>query len=308
MLPVLFDYLQNMGWLSWSVLQLRRPGTLMQAIFEPERGYPSVVAKFHDFPQSVLRGKREAAALELLSPVAAQAGIPRLLLCAETAGGLLVVQSGMPGNPWPDEPVSLEESSRQLVRAVAWLVHFQSLLPPRGCADLALRELMSIASDNLSTPTLEEHALMRAATEVSSLLSKIPAVAVHGDFWAGNILEDQGTLSVVDWSCFYFGGITDDLFAFLASLSSRYDADPLELAHCFWRVFFEPSPLWLRGRDLTFQLLNRYGLSGAGQVRALFLLFLISRLARIEFTTHPAWRAFVSLYVSAGMPAPFEHG
>jgi hypothetical protein len=297
------EYIRSKGWRSWNTLQIHRPGVSHSAIFRPGQAYPSVIAKLYESSQSTERGRREARALETLQPVASELGIPRLLFQADTPAGFLTLQSGVPGDPWPDQVATKSRWSRQLAAASSWLEQFQSRVLPKGTVDDAMLEFIASCSSRLADLTSAERTFLSASRQVLPVLSQVPAVAVHGDFWAANILDHDRRLSVVDWSTFYYGGGTDDLLAFLAAGAWRMALTPVEMGRHFWRAFFEPSPLGDLVRPFTSATRQRLHIAPSAS-QALFMLFLMSRLARPEFVTHPAWRAFVSQYVAAGMPPP----
>jgi len=47
-------------------------------------------------------------------------------------------------------------------------------------------------------------------------------VAVHGDFWAKNLLTCPGHVSVVDWDAFHYGSPVEDLFTFAVAMGYRW--------------------------------------------------------------------------------------
>src|ERR1039457_5804644 len=178
------DYLRSAGWRDWDVLQLPGGADVVWWIFRRGQDIPAVVGKFCDPPAAVEAGRRECAALELLSPFADRLGLPSVLFQTDTRGGSVYLQSGVPGKPLRDElsPSDGKHLSAQIDIAEGWLEKFQMLAPPAENSGAAFRQVLAGASERL--PKL----LLSTASAALPLLSAVPAVAVHGDFWAKNVL------------------------------------------------------------------------------------------------------------------------
>src|SRR5262249_39533635 len=148
----------------------------------------------------------------------------------------------------------------------------------------------------------EEESLLGRAEALAKAIPPTPAVPVHGDFWAGNVLAEGGRLAVVDWSAFHPGSAIEDLFDFVSAAVYRHRQSVDVAARSLWRVFFEPCTVQRLARAAATRTLAQAALP-AQVLHAGFLGFLISRLTLRQV---PAWQAFVARYVRAGMPAPFE--
>jgi hypothetical protein len=293
------DYLRSAGWTEWDTLQLPGGAGVVWWIFRPGQNVPALVGKSCIFPAAVEAGRRECAALELLSPFADRLGIPRLLFRADARGGLVYLQSGAPGKPLRNElsPSGGKLLSAQMDLAEGWLEKFQMLAPPVEDSGAAFRQVLAGASEQL--PEL----LLSGANAALPLLTAVPAVAVHGDFWAKNVLAAPGRVSVVDWDAFHYGSPVEDLFTFAGAMVYQWKPDTEQVTNILWSLFFGSTPLTARVRVAALRTLARWNLS-RDLLGPLFLFSLISQLGRTQSAGHAAWRVFVTRYVSAGLPPP----
>lgn len=307
MLAFLEEYLKAQGWSSWRILQRGTSDGLVWFIFRPEQRFPSVVAKISQSAEASTRLREEAAALEKLAPFAEELRIPQVLLRASLpGGGFLLAQSGSPGHRLSDN-VSLCDGASLAARLTLvepWIEAFQGRVPPRGTAGDWLSQAIPICKEALRNVSAEEEELLAGAASGVASLEGAPGVAVHGDFWAYNLLDDRGRISVVDWTDFHYGGPTEDLHGFLASAVYRRREDPVESAAALWQAFFGRCSAAALGRRATLRCLQRWNL-GTQQLRPLFVFFLISQLTMVYRANHAAWRALARRYVAAGMPEPF---
>ena len=295
------DYLRSAGWRDWDVLQLPGGAGVVWWIFRRGQDIPAVVGKFCGPPAAVAAGRRECAALELLSPFADQLGLPSVLFQTEARGGFVYLQSGVPGKPLRNElsPSGGKLLSAQIDVAEDWLEKFQMLAPPAEDSGAAFRQVLAGASVRL--PEL----LLSTANAALPLLSAVPAVAVHGDFWAKNVLTAPGCVSVVDWDAFHYGSPVEDLFTFAVAMAYQWKLDAEQGADVIWNVFLGSSPLTARTRAGALRTLARWNLS-QNLLAPLFLISLVSRLGRTELDDNPAWHVFAARYAGAGLPSPLH--
>lgn len=295
------DYLRSAGWRDWDVLQLPGGAGVVWWIFRRGQDIPAVVGKFCGLPAAVEAGRRECAVLELLSPFADPLGLPNVLFQTDARGGFVYLQSGVPGKPLRNElsPSSGKLLSAQIDVAEDWLEKFQMLAPPAEDSGAAFRQVLAGASVRL--PEL----LLSTANAALPLLSAVPAVAVHGDFWAKNVLTAPGCVSVVDWDAFHYGSPVEDLFTFAVAMAYQWKLDAEQGADVIWNVFLGSSPLTARTRAGALRTLARWNLS-QNLLAPLFLISLVSRLGRTELDDNPAWHVFAARYAGAGLPSPLH--
>jgi aminoglycoside phosphotransferase len=291
----------------WEVALIQHGPSRVYWVFRPGERYPAIVAKVATSAVASETLRREAEALDRLGTTSDSLGIPRLLLAEQApCGSYLLVQSGVPGSPLVDHVAADDQPvlSRQIAVADRWLGGFQRAVRSPVPLCESLYPWISQCRDALMTPTPAEEALLDAARDALDLLAIRPSTPVHGDFWSGNVLVDGKRISVIDWDRFHFGTPIEDLFNFLSGASFRAFPDPDRSARTLWEPFFGGSRLAQLGARVTRAALDRHGL-GAGLIRELFTLFLVTRLATPEFVHHGAWRSFVSSWVMAGLPEPF---
>ncbi|MGD0365618.1 MAG: phosphotransferase [Bryobacteraceae bacterium] len=302
MFHVAADYLRRAGWTEWDVLQLPGAGVVWW-IFRRGRDVPAYVGKFCRLPGAIEGGRRECATLETLSPFADHLGIPKVLFRTDAHGGFIYLQSGVPGKPLRNElsPADGKLLLAQMDIAEKWLEKFQTLAPPAGDSAAAFRQVLAGASEQL--PEL----LLSAAGAALPRLAAVPAVAVHGDFWARNVLISPGRVSVVDWDGFHYGSPVEDLCTFAIATAYQWGLDARQGADVIWDVLLGSSPLTVMTRAAAFRTLARWNIS-RDLLAPLFLIALVSRLGRTELDDNPAWHVFAARYASAGLPPPLETG
>lgn len=299
-------------------------GALVCAFRGP--GRPRWIAKTAEGEAGIQRLRAEAAALGQMEAHADVLGIPRLLGWEDGTdspdGNACLVQSGVAGEPalgtvalrrpWAPLP----EETRQ---AAAWLDQFQQLVPPPRAATLGEleQELRSqIEQDCLLDP---EHRPL-----LLPLLKALPpspepgraAVAMHGDFWAGNVLLEARAgwplaVRVIDWSGFGAGTALVDLLTWMAQLGENRTRRMERLAR--WQaLLFAPGTVrdFLRGWSA-----NRH--YGADLARWAFYMFLLHRLRwelGLALQTRDAaeraqaqrdWAAIIAWLVQHRYPDPF---
>lgn len=298
MFHLVASWLRAQGWSEWSVAQIQTD-SLVWWIFTPGAAAPTVIGKLPRTALDVEIARREAAALAALEPAAEELHVPRLLFQTDLDdGSFLFLQSGLTGVPLTDRADHFD-------LILPWLDRFQSSVPAAGTLEEAVRCAIALCRTKLPDLTAAEERLLNAAAEAAPGLRAFAATAVHGDFWTGNILREGKRLAVVDWSNYHPGSPLEDLHNFAAAqgYESRGGAD--QRMQSMWRVFFGDSPLALRTREFTTRILAARGVP-QDLLQPLFLLFLVRRIACVEFSNHAAWRRFAERYVEAGMPAPFS--
>jgi len=301
------SFIRSRGRLRWEVALIQHGPVLIYWIFGLGDRYPAMVAKCVKAGPAKQIVRSEAEALERLSEVPESLGIPRLLHQENGPGGAcLVVQTGAPGSPLIDHLSAGRHAllSRQIKVADHWLEEFQRAIAPAEFLGRSLEPWISRCRSVLASPTSEELAVLDRAREALDRLGTRPAVPVHGDFWACNILVDRRRVSVIDWDQFHFGTPTEDIFNFLSAVSFRIFREPTRSARTLWAAFFGTSRLAQIGAQVTHATLTRHGFT-ADSIRHLFTLFLLTRLTTAGFAHHVPWRAFVSSWVRAGFPEPF---
>lgn len=136
--------------------------------------------------------------------------IPSVRGRGRTAGASWVVEQALPGR----RP---QRVSGRLARQVALVCKTFPLGdgPPTATAE-DLAGIAALLPDR-------EHALAGLAAAVSGGVEGLPAVARHGDLWAGNLLVERGRLTgVVDWDAWHPAGIPGgDLVQLLGTESRR---------------------------------------------------------------------------------------
>ncbi len=313
MLRTICDILgQRAGGGPWCAVQMRRPAGLVWAVFRGGEPEPAAVARLYLGPGGLDGARCEARALRAIEPFAARLQAPRLLGERLTPDGPLLVESAVPGEPWLKEGQSAWgalSGSCRFRAAEAWLAEFQSAVPPCGTAAEAMHTLLGLLPSAVSNRTPEERELAFESQRQIRALASVPAVPVHGDFRPGNILQRRRGprrehLSVIHWSCFHYGGPTEDLYNLITSAPAPGAGGSMESA---WRIFFDSPGAGTFGYGGTVRALARWRLRPEA-ARPLFLLFLLDRLTRSTPPIRAEWRKFVALYVGAGMPAPFGLG
>jgi hypothetical protein len=295
--------LREAGWGEWDAIQLRASRNVVWLIFRPGDKTPAAVAKMTVLAGDREQARRACATLEYLAPFAGQLSIPRLLATHDTGTAFFHIETAMPGKPLP---VELSPSDGALVTALlekieGWLERFQALVPRRGSVDAVLGQtLPSIA------PGRVPEALLGALTDLLPQLSMVPAVAVHGDLFGGNVLVAGPRVSVIDWNTFHYGSPLEDVLSFAATATFQWKHAGRS-ADLLWNAFFGSSPLAACTRKAAVRALARFKLSQT-LLRPIFMMLLVDRITRGDYGDVPAWNAVAARYVSAGMPAPWATG
>jgi Ser/Thr protein kinase RdoA (MazF antagonist) len=291
-------YLREAGWSDWDVLQLNGRVWL---IFRPGEKAPAVVGKSSTTPALRETALRECNALQRLAPYSQELSVPRLLFQADTPGGFIHLQTALPGKPLRRElsPGDGNRIAAQFDRIEGWLAKLQALAPSEASLAAVLRQRIFAA-----TPACVPQVLLDAAAGSLPLFTAVPAVAVHGDFFGGNVLVADSRVSVIDWDTFHYGAPLEDLFSFATGAVFRYQEIELS-AKLIWDAFWGSAPLATRTRAAALGTLARVGLP-AERLRPLYWMYLVDRLTREGYLDTAAWRIFAARYIAAGMPAPWH--
>lgn len=253
-------------------LQLMRYPTddgLMIFAFRRGRVHPVWVAKKGAGRRGRLRMQGEKRALAWILPWHRPLRTPELLDSMETAAEIWVVQSGLHGE---HRSVSIGASGvlpAELSTAAEWLYQFQRLVATPAETDL--QEIAFTWARNAEArPDGWSDLLWK---QVRAASRPVPAVAVHGDFWPGNLLFERDRMSVLDWNNFHAGNPLDDLLTLLMTTLHTERGRYLDRMSCFLRTFFAPDP--------TLELLRAWALRSQIEPlegRFCFYLFLARRL------------------------------
>lgn len=195
----------------------------------------------------------EARALGLLAPLAEELELPRLLAFRQTgadeAASACLVQTAITGRRircrWSGSPQAA--FPRPMLVAQRWLERFQerSRSLPLSCPTLA----------EIGTDTAARAAqILHAEPALAPLLAWVPqffaapgpslrAVAIHGDFWPGNVLwnASSSSVGVIDWSGFGTGSALDDLLTWMTQMPAGRPQRPLSRVQYWPALLFQPG-------------------------------------------------------------------
>ncbi|MGH9487359.1 MAG: phosphotransferase [Terriglobales bacterium] len=315
------------------LLQLPLDGGALLAAFDPRaQGQVRWLAKTGYGEAACRRLRAEARALTMLAGHAGRLHLPELVGFRESGTGnaatACLVQSGMPGQiriaawsgrAWADfDPVT--------EAALSWLGAWQQTNLSPGPERVSLAEL------GARTATRAD-ADMERFPQLAALLRWIPdlmsvgavhntAVAVHGDFWAGNLLlQSRGwgwklqLGGVVDWSGFGAGSALDDLLNWFTQLRCGPRRRRWEAAETWLRVLFCAG----RPRQCLRLWAGQVGYAPAS-ARYAFYLFVARRLSwelglDLQARSMPErqqarqkWSGVLAWLARHGYPDPFSGG
>jgi hypothetical protein len=282
------------------------------------------VAKTAQGESACRRLAAEARALRQLAPWAATLNVPHLLAWREYPGSCepqaCLVQSAVAGKrrscwwnlrrPWAKLPSAVTVAAN-------WISRFQRMvnISALGFGPTTLAEL---AEDEQPWPgqrrTEGEYAsLLAAVPAMGAPAPGLPTVAVHGDFWIGNLLwQAPWRIGVVDWNGLSAGSAIDDLLAFLANLPCRSGRRRCSRLAGWQALWFSPG----RPRDLLRAFAADAGYREA-EARSAFYLFLRRRMRwelgyglqrRDHRDKHQAareWEALITWLAEHRFPDPF---
>lgn len=295
------------------------------ACFEPGKAAgaaPLWIAKLAASSEAERRLTAEAQALRHLEPWADTLGAPRLLAWrpADSGGHACLIQTGLGGKhphlalrrrrPWAPLPPPLLECG-------TWLDGFQRLVPAPRPGSLAslVQGAMSQCDAEISCHASKASLLLGLRRLFPALLAHaadsaaaLPVVALHGDFWAGNMLQrlPNGAMAVVDWSGFDRGSALQDLLTCLSWI------EPVRRLAGWLAAFFTPG----RARDWLRERARAAGYSDCS-ARLAFYHFLLTRMSwelglrlqyrsRAEITAAERfWSEALSWLAQHNFPDPF---
>jgi hypothetical protein len=289
-------YLRQQGWTNWSLAQIETDA-IVWWIFRKGESQPAMVGKVPRTPLDCEIARREARALRELEASPGELGIPRLLFQTELDDGRFIfLQSAVPGRP-------IANRMESIGKLTPWLERFQGTTSAGRTLAEATRSAAARCAAALPDLHPKERELLALAERLAPGLESLPASPVHGDFWAGNVLEAGGRFSVIDWSNFHNGSPVEDVHNFAAAVGDR-EKDIERRTAGMWSAFFGDSPLMGATQEATRRLLHNRGFA-QDTLRACFILFLITRIACLEFSNHAAWRRLAARYMESGSPEPF---
>lgn len=286
----------------------------MVMAFRPDVSGPVWVAKRVTSDRGRLRLRKERRALEYLEPWRQVLRTPRILAWSEDEAGACLILAGFSGCsrfPWLWRRGMVDG---KLAIVQQWLRQFQQLVPSPEPVDLpklqqcwlqALREL----------PQRERRSVGLWAKFEQTIAPARPAVAVHNDFWWGNLLFEGGRMGVVDWDGFQAGTPLDDLLTLLFKTPVGRGWNMLNPREAFCATFFEASP----ARRLVQNWAAECGLSAA-EVDFCFYSFLVRRLHwELGMSLQPRpepertaallqWSAILSWLAERRYPSPMAVG
>jgi thiamine kinase len=178
--------------LSWVAMAGGRVNSLWRVRDHVVKLY-SVEGESPLFPNRI---SAEVAALDVLGP---EGLAPKL----RAAAGNWLVYDHIPGRLWSGDPQPVARALRQI----------HAMPPPAG-----LRQMPVGSAEIL-------HQATRIAADCAGHLPPPPAdmgvsagslALVHGDAVPGNMIEDNGRVTMIDWQCPGLGDPVDDLAAFLS--------------------------------------------------------------------------------------------
>jgi len=248
--------LTGRGSLRW-ILLLDPPSSSREGgvafLFRGAERLPCAVLKLRRAAAADSSLEREAEALDALAgrlPVPLRASLPRLLAYRRRQGCEALALSVLEGCPayvelhgrlWPRRRVE-----RHLLAAADWLSRFHiatrsdSPAPPPEDEARRIGQTLAAAGRDQEPEDLAE--LLETARR-----HHLPCSAVHGDFWARNLLLCGDRVGVVDWEHFRdVGSPLEDLFHFALSYGLNYPwsryrrLPPLE---AFRHTFLERNPV-----------------------------------------------------------------
>ena len=265
-------------------------------------GRPCLVAKLARSPETerVLVAER-AALLDVWSarPSSVTAELPRPVALERVSGRLVLLSTAVPGTPLTMRyyaPGHVRHPGRvaaDLAAAGSWLGRFQretrsgTIVLGPGAFEDWIRPTFDRYRTEAGWGSWEAD-LLDHLSDLCGLLAgtRVPVVAVHGDYALGNILLDQGRVSgVVDWELGRGAGLPfSDLFKFAASYGSYLDracppARGSVPGHPGWsraRDRWGATPGWANGTGIL------YTFFGSGWFPELVHSFLRVHLRRLQ--------------------------
>lgn len=265
-------------------------------------GLPGLVAKLArrtETEPALVAEQRALLAIWSARPPSITAELPRPLALERVAGRLVLLSTAVPGTPLtkryysPGHVRHPERVATDLAVAGSWLARLQEetrsgtvVLGPDAFEEW-IRPTFRRYQAEIGWSGWESDLLDHLSDRCALLGgTRVPVVAVHGDFAPGNILLDRGRISgVVDWELGRGGGLPfSDVFKFAASYGSYLDracppARGSLPGHPGWSQASDRwggVPGWTNGTGIL------YAFFGSGWFPELVRSFLSAHLARLE--------------------------
>ena len=234
----LADFIDQAGARAACLAMSRDPNAKVTILlFPPGAARPAYVAKVPTTDAAARSVEREAERLaevgdRELGPAAAT--IPKLVATVEHLGRPVLIMTAMPGqsmlaayHTWR-HTARREAVAADFAAAGGWLAGLQST--PGGHEQASVAQLLDGVADVLGRrfggqPGADADPASLAALRERLDGHRTPHTVVHGDFWAGNLLTEQGrVLGVIDWehACLA-GSPVRDLARFATSYSLYLD-------------------------------------------------------------------------------------
>jgi hypothetical protein len=240
--------------------------------------------------------------------------IPRPLLSREESGRFLFVETGLPGTIVPTV-VRLEAGTfhrkqigKLMQQVKGWLLKFQKETQ-EGEVEITHEWI----EQNVKRPLNQYRSWYSCSSDEEAFFSeylenwnaylrtRIPLVAHHGDFWSGNILINQDTVSVFDWTssrrkALPFHDLLLFVSSFLVDSSERDEGD--NHVKLFEKLFFSRHWFGQQIAEVISQFFFQHKLSPR-LISQIFPLFLINMAIRNEdeYPIHPLWRERLAFYI-----------
>lgn len=182
--------------------------------------------------------------------------IPTSIICDKFGQNYALIETAIPGQTL--------ESKWGKLRLKHWLISVEADIPPviemlvtfqrKLSTNTSTVKLEAVFEEvwngftQLYTPSEQEfekrNSIIESITEVSSI--KLPRVWSHGDFWAGNIIQNNTHFALIDWEFATQNGLPYwDMFLFLTSIAlySPWAQFGRDIVAGFETTFSENSPL-----------------------------------------------------------------
>jgi aminoglycoside phosphotransferase (APT) family kinase protein len=299
----LTDFIDQAGARTACLAMSRDPNAKVTILlFPPGAVQPAYVAKVPTTDAAAISVEREAERLaEIgdrdLGPAAAT--IPKLVATVEHLGRPVLIMTAMPGqsmlaayHTWR-HTARREAVAADFAAAGDWLSKLQSSpggttpRTPGGDEEISLAQPLDGVADVLARRFAGQPGADADLASLAALRERLeghrtPQTVVHGDFWAGNLLTEQGrALGVIDWehACLT-GSPVRDLARFATSYSLYLDRHTRPGR----RVAGHPglrATRWGAGVE--------YAIDGAGWYPGLVRSFVMSGLERLG-ASPSCWR------------------
>jgi hypothetical protein len=210
---------------------------LVAFIFESDAARPGVLAKMCSGAEHGETLRREHEALGTVRAWLDEnlrSTVPTPLALVRESADTAVAETILPGSPMylamRNSLVARRNVAEHFRLAREWLVRFQQLTMKGEAAvgsgdwgEFVVRPLAHY-QDRYPAGSDEHSHISRILRKADGLQdARVPIVASHGDFWAGNLLVDGSYLGVVDWERFSERGSPFyDLFMFTTSYGLNY--------------------------------------------------------------------------------------